>query len=48
MLGRGVLLWAEVGAIYTEIYPTRVEVHDGKITYLDFYEEEERVRTGEE
>jgi hypothetical protein len=40
--------WAEIGAIYTNIYPTIIEVQDGKIVYMDWFEESELVRTGEE
>jgi hypothetical protein len=40
--------WAEVDSIFTQLCPTKMEVHDGKITLLDFYEDSQSVRTEEE
>lgn len=40
--------WAEVGPVYAKLWPTRIEVQNGKITYMDFYEDARRVLTGEE
>ncbi len=41
-------IWAEVGTSYTFLYPTIIEVQNGKITYLAFYEDAERTLTGDE
>ena len=40
--------WVEVGTSYTNFWPTIIEVQDGKITYMDFYEDKEQLLTGEE
>jgi len=40
--------WASVGPAYTKLWPTIIEVRNGKITYMDFYEEPVRVPAGEE
>jgi len=40
--------WASVGPAYTKLWPTIIEVRNGKITYMDFYEEPVRVHAGEE
>lgn len=31
--------WVVTDPVYTKLYPVRIEVENGKITYLDFYEE---------
>lgn len=41
-------IWAEVGTSYTELWPTIIEVQNGKITYLDWYEDSETLLTGDE
>ena len=41
-------VWAEVGTSYTELWPTILEVQNGKITYMDFYEDAEHTLTGDE
>ncbi len=40
--------WAEAGPAYTKLWPAVIEVRNGKITYMDFYEEPVRVPAGEE
>ena len=40
--------WAEVGPVYTKLWPAIIEVRNGKITYMDYYEDAVRVPTGEE
>jgi ketosteroid isomerase-like protein len=40
--------WAEVGPAYTKLWPTIIEVRNGKITYMDYYEDAVRVPAGEE
>lgn len=32
-------VWAELGEIVTTLWPVVIEVKDGKITYMDFYED---------
>ena len=39
--------WAQVGPL-TKLWPTIIEVRNGKITYMDFYEDAVRVTAGEE
>ena len=39
--------WAQVGPL-TKLWPTIIEVRNGKITYMDFYEDAVRVPAGEE
>ena len=39
--------WAQVGPL-TKLWPTTIEVRNGKITYMDFYEDAVRVPAGEE
>jgi hypothetical protein len=38
----------EVGTSYTHLWPTVIEVQNGKITYMDFYEDAETILTEEE
>jgi hypothetical protein len=38
-------IWADAGAIYTKIWPVKVEIRKGKITYMDFYEDATTVPT---
>ncbi len=40
--------WAEVYAKNTRLWPVIIEVQNGKITYLDFYENATTVPNGEE
>ena len=40
--------WAEVGPVYTKLWPVIIEVRNGKITYMDYYEDAVRVSAGEE
>lgn len=40
--------WVEVGTSYTKLWPTIIEVQNGKIIYIDFYEDVETLLTGEE
>ena len=40
--------WAEVYAKNARLWPVIIEVQNGKITYLDFYENATTVPTGEE
>lgn len=40
--------WAEVGTLFTKLWPVKIKVQNGKITYMDFYEDAQTVRTGEE
>jgi len=41
-------LWAELGAASTTLWPIVIEVKDGKITYMDFYEDSTKESIGEE
>jgi ketosteroid isomerase-like protein len=41
-------IWAEVGTTtkgesYTELWPTNIEVENGKITYIEWYEDSETI-----
>ena len=40
--------WAELGAVSANLWPVVIEVKNGKITYMDFYEDATRVPIGEE
>ena len=40
--------WASVGPAYTKLWPIVIEVRNGKITNIDFYEDPVRVPAGEE
>jgi hypothetical protein len=40
--------WAEVYTLNTNLWPVIIEVQNGKITYMDFYENLTTVPTGEE
>jgi hypothetical protein len=40
-------IWAELGAASHMLWPVVIEVTDGKISYLDFYEDGTRVQPEE-
>ena len=41
-------IWAEIGTSYTTLWPTIIEVQNGKITYMDWPEDTEPILTGDE
>jgi hypothetical protein len=41
-------IWAEIGTSYTTLWPTIIEVQNGKITYMDWPEDAEPILTGDE
>ena len=41
-------IWAEIGTSYTTLWPTIIEVQNGKITYMDWPEDTEPMLTGDE
>jgi ketosteroid isomerase-like protein len=41
-------IWAGVTEIYTRLWPVKVEVQNGKIAFMDFYEDATRESTGQE
>jgi hypothetical protein len=40
--------WVQEDPVYTKLYPVRIEVQNGQITYLDFYEESTILPNGDE
>ena len=41
-------IWAEIGTSYTTLWPTIIEVQNGKITYMDWPVDAEPILTGDE
>jgi hypothetical protein len=41
-------IWAELGAASSKLWPVLIEVKDGKISYMDFYENATRESIGDE
>ena len=40
--------WAEEGPMYTKLWPVVIEVQNGKITYMDFFEDATLIPAGDE
>lgn len=40
--------WVVIDSVYTRLYPVRIDVQNGKITYMDFYEESELLPKGDD